>query len=308
MKHRILITGASGLIGAAVSQVCVASGLETRHLDVRAHGDAHGDIRDPVAVARAIHGCDGVIHLAAVSRVSWAQRTPARCDSINAGGTQVVLAAALASSRRPWVILASSREVYGDVAAGPVTEDSPLQPKNVYGRSKLAAEQALQHAIGQGLRGAIIRLANVYGSANDHPDRVIPAFVRAALTSRPLRVDGPERAFDFTHVDDVAATLHALALRLLSGECPPGPVHLTTGVGVTLRQLANRVVALTESDSGLQIQSRQTHEVASFVGCPRRAQCAVGWAPKVDLDTGLARLAADLRQLGYGIHAQEISP
>jgi len=308
MQHKILITGASGLIGTAVSRCCLASSLEVRHLDVRGIGHAYGDIRDPAAVPKAIHSCDGIIHLAAVSRVSWAERAPERCNSINIGGTRVVLDAALASPKRPWVILASSREVYGDVPAGLATEDTPLRPKNVYGRSKLAAEQALQDAMDRGLSGAIVRLANVYGSPDDHHDRVIPAFVRAALTGRPLRVDGPDRAFDFTHVDDVAATLHALPLRLLSGVSLAQTVHLTTGVGVTLRQLANRVVTATQSRSLITFQPHQAYDVSSFVGCPRQAGRVLGWAPKIDLDVGIARLADDLRRLGFRADSQEILP
>ena len=70
-------------------------------------------------------GVDGVIHLAAVSRVVWGQKNPELCWETNVTGVQNVLDAAREASSRPWVISASSREVYGEAEHLPVSEDMP---------------------------------------------------------------------------------------------------------------------------------------------------------------------------------------
>ena len=101
-------------------------------IDLLECGDNHGDVRDPRQVHAAVDGCGGVIHLAAVSRVATAQRDPGLCEATNVGGLSNVLQAAASSSRQPWVVFASSREVYGQPEQLPVREDSPLQPMNVY--------------------------------------------------------------------------------------------------------------------------------------------------------------------------------
>jgi nucleoside-diphosphate-sugar epimerase len=114
---------------------------------------------------------DGIVHLAAVARVKHAEADSARCWAVNVVGTENVIAASLAMRRRPWVVVASSREVYGQPGRTPVVESDPIAPINVYGRSKAACEQAALAGRSDGLRVAVLRLANVYGSIHDHPDR-----------------------------------------------------------------------------------------------------------------------------------------
>lgn len=139
------ITGSEGLIGTALASALLRSGFGVRRLDVRLSLGHPGrsDIRNGPAVRRFVAGCHGIIHLAAVSRVLWGERDPERCLDTNVGGTRHVLAAAVAAKTRPWVVLASSREVYGQASALPVDEDEPLRPLNVYGRSKALAGAGL---------------------------------------------------------------------------------------------------------------------------------------------------------------------
>ena len=293
MDRTILLTGSAGLVGTALSTHLRARGHVVRPLDLR--DPAPTDVRDPEAVRRAISGCIGVIHLAAVSRVIWGEQDPETCRATNIGGTRIVLEAALASPARPWVIFASSREVYGEPQHLPVTEDAPLEPINVYGHTKIAGERLVDEARGLGLRAAVVRLSNVYGSPADHADRVVPAFVRAAVRGLPLRVDGPEHTFDFTHVDDTARGITLLAGLLEHDRPPPLPIHFLTGTPTTLGQLAALTVELAGTRSPIVTASPRSFAVARFFGDPTPARQFLDWSPQVTLREGLARFITAVR-------------
>lgn len=292
---RILITGSHGLVGTAMKSLLTSAGHHVRSLDLRAPpSDGRGDVRDPRAVEAAVAECDGVLHLAAVSRVVWGERDPALCRATNEGGTRNVLRAALASPRRPWVIFASSREVYGEPDALPVREDAPLRPVNIYGETKIAGERFLEEARGAGLATAIVRLSNVYGSVHDHADRVVPAFARRALAGEPLRIDGADHTFDFTHIDDTARGIASVIDALQAGERRMPPIHFLTGTPTTLGELAAAAVDLAGSASPLVHAPPRTYDVARFYGDPSRAHTLLGWQPRVPLRDGLARLLVAL--------------
>ena len=298
---RILITGSVGLVGRALRSALAVRDCEVVGLDLRAPEPERGDVRDPPRVDSAVRGCAGIIHLAAVSRVVWAERDPEACRSINVDGLGHVLDAAERQPRPPWVIFASSREVYGQAAAFPVTETAELSPLNVYGRSKERGESLVGEARARGLRAAVVRLSNVYGSTWDHVDRVIPAFARAAVRAEPLRVEGANHTFDFTHLDDTVRGLVALIDLLDRGREAPTPIHLLTGQPTTLGELAELAVALARSRAPITFAPPRTFDVESFHGDPRRAQEVLGWAPRVPLRDGLARLIEEIRvEIGAG--------
>jgi len=286
---RIALTGSEGLIGSALAAALTARGDVVRRLDVRApHGDeAHGDVRDAERVARLLDGCDGVVHLAAVSRVVWGEREPERCVAVNEGGTRNVVDAALAATSRPWVLFSSSREVYGE-AALPVHEDTPVHPVNVYGRTKVAGEAMTFGARAKGLRTAVLRFSNVYGSTRDHADRVVPAFCRGAALGLALRVDGPLHTFDFTHLDDTVAGVVRAVDALAAGVGDLPPIHLLPGVPTTLGQLAVMAAAAGGWRSDIREAPSRSFDVARFCGDPRRAMELLGWAARVPIERGVA--------------------
>jgi UDP-glucose 4-epimerase len=292
----ILITGSHGLVGAAMQRVLTGAGHRVRCLDLRAPAGAGlGDVLDGEALQEAVDGCDGILHLAAVSRVIWGEHDPGLCRATNEGGTRNVIRTALRSPTRPWVAFASSREVYGEPDSLPVGEEAPLRPVNVYGATKIVGERLLGEARAAGLGTAIVRLSNVYGSIHDHADRVVPAFARNAIAGEPLRVDGPDHTFDFTHIDDTARGLGAVIEILLAGERALPPIHLLTGAPTTLGELAASAIDLASSASALVEVPPRSYDVSRFVGDPSRAEALLGWRPRVPLHEGLARLIAELR-------------
>jgi UDP-glucose 4-epimerase len=288
----ILVTGSRGLIGSAIVSRLRDHGREVRTFDVR--DDVRHDICDPAALAAALDGIDGVVHLAAISRVVWAEREPALAWHTNVDAFANLVDLALAMPRRPWIVFASSREVYGEPASLPVDETAMLSPMNVYARSKVAGEALVARAVAEGLAANAIRFSSVYGSICDHEDRVVPAFARAAVTNGVVRVEGADNLFDFTHVDDVARGLHLLVDATIAGR-RLDPIHFVTGRGTTLRDLAG--IAMRISDGGVRREEHapRRYDVTRFVGNPDRAKRELGWVATIGIAEGFAQLADAFR-------------
>lgn len=253
------------------------------------------DVTDATSVAAAIEGCSGIVHLAAVSRVVWGERDPVRCREVNVEGTRNVLTAAARMGRKaPWVLVASSREVYGQAAAFPVPESAPFRPLNVYARSKVDVENMVAASRAEGLRASVIRFSSVYGSTMDHPDRVVPAFARLAARGNVLRMDGQDTTLDFTHVEDVITALHTAIESLSAGAGPLPSLHLVSGRGTTLRELAT--IAIKAAGAGAaEPGPPRPYDVSSFVGDPARAKSVLGWRASVTLEAGISRLVEGFR-------------
>ncbi len=294
---KLCVTGSEGAIGRPLVAELEAAGFTVRRLDavLPAAHPGHGDVRNAADVREHIEGCRGIVHLAAVSRVVWGERDPDTCWAVNVAGTERIMEAAQRAPLRPWVILASSREVYGRQERLPVVEEAPKRPANVYGRSKLAAEQVALEARSAGLRVAVLRLSNVYGSLHDHSDRVAPAFCRAAAQGGTMTIHGPESTCDFTHVDDTVGGIAAAVMRLEAGGDLPDPINLATGVGTTLLQLA---LLAREAGGGLaRIDARAPIRFAvdHFAGDPARANATLDWTARVGVEEGVRRLVAAWR-------------
>jgi len=297
----ILITGSSGLVGRALRRALEAQGRDVRGLDLRAAGVERGDVRDRDRVGAALEGVVGIVHLAAVSRVAWGERDPDACWSTNVDGLQNLLGCAQRCADQPWVIFSSSREVYGQPDTLPVSEDAPLRPVNIYGRSKVAGEQLVDAARRSGMRASVVRLSNVYGCTRDHADRVVPAFARSAVLGLVLRVDGSSNAFDFTHVDDTTRGIAALVGHLARGADAPPPMHFVTGASTTLGRLASLAIPLGGGGSVIEEASPRSFDVSQFHGCGARAKALLDWSPRVSIEDGLARVIRDFRdELGIG--------
>lgn len=281
----ILVTGSRGLIGGQLVPL-LKKYFSVIGFDI---ADGTGDVRDTHALCEAMANVDGVIHLAAVSRVVWGQQDPAQCWAVNAEASQTLLRIAGELPQRPWVLAASSREVYGDPSRFPVTESAPLAPINVYGRSKLALEEAVTAAKERGQIAAVVRFANVYGRTQDHHDRALPAFCAAAAKGYPLRVDGSDTQFDFTHVEDAARGAFAMAKSLQDGIDLP-PIHLLTGRGASLMEAAQFAVAAAGTDSQIRLAPPRDYDVSHFVGDPTRAEKLLGWKARICLEDGIADL------------------
>ncbi len=294
---KILITGSSGLIGSALKNALEALQIEVIGHDVKIEPDHpdYGNILDPHSLSSKVNQVDGIIHLGAVSRVIDGQKNPDLCWKTNVEGTQNVVQAALYSEKRPWMIYASSREVYGEQNALPVKETADLRPMNIYGKSKLEGEQAITFAQQEGLVACIVRFSNVFGSIYDHADRVVPAFCRAAAEGLPLRVEGRDNLFDFTYLDDVIQGLVSLVRLLSCNNESLAPIHLTTGIGVTLYEIARFAQKASSHPISIIDSPSRSFDVSRFYGDTTRAETVLNWKACVTVEEGMRRLINQFR-------------
>jgi nucleoside-diphosphate-sugar epimerase len=304
----ILVSGAKGVIGTLLWQALAGSGWRVQPFDIAfAHGTAgHGDIRERPTLDSAVLDCEGIIHLAAVSRVISGERDPDACQTVNVDGTRILVEAAAASARRPWIIFMSSCQVYGSAPRLPVVESDPIAPVNNYGRSKAAAEDLLAKARAKGLETVTFRLPNVYGSVRDYPDRAVPAFVQGALRGDPLHVTGASQVFDFLHVSDVGRGIVRAAQLLASGTRDLPTMNLATGRATTLGELASLAKELAASDSPVVEDQPRQFDTLGYVGDSKRAREVLGWSAEVPLEVGMSRLISELSR--SATHANQINP
>lgn len=294
---RVVVTGGAGFIGSHLVDALVERGddvvvLDNLHRGRRefVHPEAHlvdGDVRDEDQVTIALHGADLVYHLAAQSNVMGAMSDVDYSFTTNVVGTfNVLKASARAGVRR--LVFASSREVYGEQERLPVPEDAPLLAKNPYGASKLGGEaycRTWRHAAE--LDAFVLRFANVYGPRDT--GRVIPLWITRALRGEPLELYGGEQVLDFVDVETAVAALLAAA------SAPnDGPVNVGTNVGVSLRELAARILALVPG-SALELRPARGAEVVRFVADTGRMRSVLGVEPPADPLAGLRPLVESAR-------------
>lgn len=291
---RLIVTGSAGLVGSQLVRALRALGDTVIEIDRRGSGGQVCDFASAPSLRLVDSSIDGVLHLAAVSRVAWGEADPELCQAINVERTARLLDRMLEAAPRAWFLFGSSREVYGEARARLIKEDDPLAPVNVYGCSKRDGEALVQAARGRGLATATLRLCIVYGGREDHPDRAVPALVAAAVAGAPLRLTGGETYFDFVHVEDVVSGI-LLAIDALQGGVR---VHLASGRATSLRRLADMVVEAADSTSAIEILPPRDFDVSGFCGSPDRAAEELNWRAGIVLKEGLQRTIAGFRAHG----------
>lgn len=287
---RILVTGSEGLIGKSLCTRLVAAGRVVLPFDI-SRGPSE-DIKKTDELKKALSGVSGIVHLAAVSRVVVGEKNPDLCLATNVDALSRLLVAVQDCRDRPWLIFASSREVYGRATELPVAETAVLSPVNVYARSKVEGERLTLGAREAGLWTNLCRFSTVYGRTDDHSDRLIPAFARVAANGGELRVDGGSTTVDATHVDDVADGMMSLIDATSAGERLP-PLHFVSGKGTSIADLAHLAKAVSSKPVSIRLSDPRSYDVGQFIGDPTRCRQLLGWSSKIPIEAGFQALVRD---------------
>lgn len=307
---KILVTGADGFLGVAVTRALLARGDEVVAFDTRisAHHDAPaaqltqvmGDITDMAALARVMleHRPDAVFHAAAIVGVLSSLASPVHVVRVNVEGSlNVFEAMRLAGIRR--CVHVSSEEAYGAFHADPIPESHALDPVLPYGICKAAVEQlGRTYRDLHGLEVINLRTSWVYGPGLPRA-RVPRTLLEAALAGHALHVpSGADTAIDHTHVDDfVSGALSAL----------DHPVHrhdaynIASGQATTVAQMIGIVKDLVPGarlsvGPGPYRHGDTVESVRKGALDVSRAKAELGWAPKYDMRAGLAAYLRALKR------------
>lgn len=258
---RVLVTGGAGFIGAnlcrhlstspGIDEVVALDDLSTGFRSNLSGVDAElieGSFLDREALDRAASGCGSIVHLGARPSVPRSIVDPVASHSANATGTIEVLEAARRAGGAQ-VIVASSSSVYGANPTIPKHEDLATRPRSPYAASKLAAEgYALAYGASYDLPTLAFRFFNVFGplqAAGHAYAAVVPAFLDAALSDRPLTVHGDgTQCRDFTFVDTVCGVLTDAVVRRVTHD---EPVNLAFGTRTSLLELISEIESLLDA-------------------------------------------------------------
>jgi len=312
---RVFITGGAGFIGSHLADYYLAAGHTITILDNFSTGSitniAHlegkittvdGDIRNIELVESLTKEADLVLHMAAALGVNTILESPLESMSTNITGSEVVLHAAARFNKR--IIIASTSEIYGKNPKQPLSEGddrvvgSPQKIRWTYSDAK-AIEEAMAFALHQEKNLAVttVRLFNTVGPRQTgRYGMVVPRFVHAAMNNQPITIygDGTQSRV-FCHVADAVQAIATMA----AADSTIGEVYNVGGTGeVTIKQLADQVLAITQSQSIITYTPYSDAYPAGFEDIQRRVpdiskiKSAINWAPIKDLQQIIRDIAA----------------
>ncbi len=313
-KQKILLTGASGFVGANLAQALHGSGHEV-HALMRANSESYrlrqkafeglpagqiheGGLENAPSLRRLLKTLrpDVVMHLA-MHGGNPGQTDAARTREVNVEGTRHLLEAMEEAPNAAFIHTGSSSE-YGD-SAQPMREGQECRPSSEYGKTKLEAAQRVQRwAREKNRRAGILRLFSPFGPY-DHGFRLIPTVILACIRQEDLTLSSPSPMRDFVHIKDVIGAYEALMRKLEGSTFPSGEIfNVGSGEQHSVKETAEAIVRI----SGRKI--RITYGQASARGAESqhwqadisKSQKMLLWKPKFSFEEGLKESYAWYKQ------------
>ena len=309
--RRVLVTGATGLLGSALTAELVGLGAEVVCLvrdwvpdsELVISGTiAHcrvvrGELEDLTLLLRALneYEVDSVFHLGAQTIVGTAARSALSTFESNIRGTYLLLEACrLLGPRIQRVVIASSDKAYGEHERLPYTEDAPLIGRFPYDVSKSCTDLiALSYFHSYGLPVAITRCGNLFGGGDLNFSRLVPGTIRSALRGeRPvIRSDG-EYVRDYFYVRDAADAYLQLAERVPEEGFVGEAFNFGTETPVSVTQLVDRILGLLGCEHLTPVVLNEANREIrrQFLDCTK-ARTRLAWSPRWTLDAALLETA-----------------
>lgn len=302
----ILVTGGAGYIGSqtckelalAGHRVVVYDNLATGWRDLVKWGDfIHGDIRDAAKLGTALrkHRIEGVIHFAALSCVGDSVIDPGSYYANNVSGTLCLLET-MRDLGVPRIVMSGTCAVYGLPERQPIVEDTPADPVNPYGATKLMMERMLAdfetaHALGwMSLRYFNAAGGDPEGETGERhipESHLIPRVLMAAsaelsgLDIYGEDYDTPDGTCirDYVHVKDLARA-HVRAVEHLERGGASDALNLGTGTGLSVREIVRACESRTGKSIPVTVKSRRPGDATMLTADAGRALAVLGWKPE----------------------------
>jgi CDP-glucose 4,6-dehydratase len=311
LDRRVFVTGGTGLIGGWLVRALLDRGANVVVLVrdwVPESGLIGGGLLDRVTIVRG-SVCDQallervlgeyeivtVIHLAAQTIVTIANRNPVSTFESNIAGTWSLLEACRRSPTVKQVMLASSDKAYGESKELPYVETMPLDAAHPYDVGKACADLiGRSYARTWGLPVAITRCGNFFGGGDLNWNRLVPGTIRSILRGeRPvIRSDGkPVR--DYIYVEDAASAYLVLAEKLAENPALVGEAfNFSNETRLSARALVDRILTLMGSNLLPVVLNEATNEISNQYLDAGKARSLLGWRSAFSLDEGLTRTIA----------------
>ncbi len=297
---RVLVTGASGFVGANLVRRLLKDGHETHLLlrpaqqfwrieelarEVHTH---QADLEDMEGVRRVVMAVkpDWVFHLAAYGAYPH-QIDPQRMLATNLAGSATLVDTCAEMGVESFVHTGSSSE-YGfkDHAAA---EDEEVEPNSHYARTKVSATRHCQSvAIERNFNAITVRLYSIYGPFEE-PSRLIPTLILHGLRGELPPLASPRIARDFVYVDDAMDAMLQVAAK---PSIPRGAIYnICTGVQSTLAdvvEIARKLMGISVEPEWSTMPDR-SWDTDRWVGSPQRMEQEIAWRAQVNFEEGLKR-------------------
>ncbi len=251
-----------------------------------------GDIRDQALLERVMgeYEIDTVIHLAAQTIVTIANRNPISTFETNIAGTWSLLESCRRSPKVKQVVIASSDKAYGDQITLPYNETTPLQGQHPYDVSKSCAD-LISHTYAEsyGLPVVITRCGNFYGGGDLNWNRIVPGTIRSILRGQQpiIRSDG-QYIRDYFYVEDGAAAYMLLAEKLASNPALRGEAfNFSNEIQITVVDLVKKIIEQMGTDLQPVILNEVSNEIRHQYLSAEKAHKMLDWSPLFTLDQGI---------------------
>lgn len=301
-RKRILVTGGAGFVGSHLIDRLIESGHEILCVDNLFTGTKQNidhlhnnprfeflrhDVTFPLYVE-----VDEIYNLACPASPVHYQHDPIQTTKTSVHGAINMLG--LAKRLRCKIFQASTSEVYGDPAVHPQTEEywgnvNPIGPRSCYDEGKRCAETLFFDYHRQlNLEIKVARIFNTYGPRMHSADgRVVSNFIVQALSGRPITIYGDGgQTRSFCYIDDLVDGL----IRLMeTGPTVTGPVNIGNPTEFTIRELAERTLAMVGSSAGVVKMALPQDDPRQRRPDITKARELLGWEPKIKLEEGLRR-------------------
>ena len=307
--RQIVVTGGAGFIGSHLCEHLLKAGHLVICLDNLYSGHAlnvehltrmsrnfkfiNASVNNPLFSQKELFGeeIDWVFNLACPASPQAYQRDPVETIRTNVLGMMNVLD--FAGMKGAQVLQASTSEVYGDPLVHPQEESywgnvNPLSPRGCYDEGKRCAETlCFDYRQERGVRVKIVRIFNTYGPRMAEDDgRVVSNFIMQSLRGEDITIYGDgTQTRSFQYIDDLIRGM----MLLMEHDSFSGPVNIGNPEEFTMKELAERIRALTHSKSG--IMYRPLPECDPRQRCPDKslAREKLGWTPSIPLSDGLSK-------------------
>ena len=304
---KILVTGAAGYLGSILCEHLLQAGHEVQALDSLYYGVpslfhlaanprfefTHGDAGDEATIAKLLKGADAIIPLAALVGAPACDRDPLFATSVNLEAIRLLLRL---RDKDQLVVYPTTNSGYG-TQTGEVfcTEETPLEPISLYGRTKVDAEKAVLDAS----NSVTLRLATVFGmSPRMRLDLLVNHFTYAALTDRYLVIFEKDFKRNYIHIRDVAdGFLHVLSnAKAMNGR--PFNVGLDDA-NLSKQELAEKIQTYIPNFYVHYGEVGSDPDKRNYIVSNERLRKA-GFVAKRSLDAGITELIKGYRMLGRG--------